>query len=96
MNEQEEQNEQQEIDGGKRVEAFLADPAVIAALNKLKSEYFAEFMQADGVDATMLVKAKVKVLEDFEMELTRVVHAGNVATIKRDRREKSPRPAGKR
>ena len=96
MNEQDIVNETQQIDDGRRVEAFLADSAVKSAMDKLKSQYFSEFMAAEGVDDTMLVKAKVKVLEDFTVELLKTVHTGIVATRQREKRQKNQSTAGKR
>lgn len=96
MSEQDKLTEQQQIEDGQRIEAFLNDPVVKKSMDRLKTDYFAEFMKAEGVEQTMLVKAKVKVLEDLTVEFLKVTHAGQVAKIQRDRREKNQRPAGKR
>lgn len=80
--------EQKQIDDGERIEAFLADPAVQGAVDRLKLRYYDEFMNAPDAEISR-VRAKTQVLVDILTELRIVEHTGKIARATRARRERN-------
>jgi len=81
--------EQEEIDDYRRVEAFLADPAVKRAIATVNERIFAEFKGATTAVAMESAWAKSKALDLLADELMRTMDAGKMALRGREDREKS-------
>lgn len=77
-------SEQEVIDAGRRVEQFLADPAITDALEGLERAYLEELITAPS-DQLHHVRTKVTVLRDFATSLRGVVDRGKRAGIERAR-----------
>lgn len=88
-----EQKEQQEIDDGRRVEAFLADAAVKRALDTVRNQFYAEFISAKTSDERTNAWAKSNALVEVTNELVTVMSNGRVAQRQRDVREERQRAA---
>lgn len=89
--------EQEIIDAGKRIEQFLADPAVVQAFERLEKQYFEDFKKALTADERVLLHAKAIVLDDVRRALRAVKDAGTRAKIEAERRERTtPQSRGRR
>lgn len=80
--------EEQNIEYKRRVEAFLADDAVVYALSGLKRDYFEAFSKP-GLPPTGLseLHAKVRALSDIGDALQSVINAGTMAQAQKANRE---------
>ena len=76
-----------QIDDGRRVEAFLADPAVKRAIQRVNDNIFTEFKSATTTVAMEGVWAKSKALDLLADELVRVMSNGQIAQHTRDQQE---------
>ena len=76
------------IAAGGRVEAFLADDAVAGALVKMEQEYVRAWRAATTVEEREAEHAKMRVLDDFRLELRTIVDRGKMsaATVARAER----------
>jgi len=79
--------EQEEIDAGKRVKEFLADPAVQEVLKRIEKQYLGDFREADTDDKRRNVWASTKALQDFVAALGGTLDSGRFAAHKRSTRE---------
>jgi L-lactate utilization protein LutC len=70
---------QQEIDDYHRVEAFLADPAVKRAIQKVTDDIFAEFKRAKTTVEMETAWAKSKALDALAGELVATMNGGKIA-----------------
>lgn len=82
-----EKTEQQAIDDYRRVEAFLADPAVKAAIKAVRDGIYVEFQAAQSSVQMEMAWAKSKAMTAIEDELLRTMAQGQVALKARERRE---------
>lgn len=80
-------NEQELIDTGRRIEQFVKDPAVQAAIARMATQYFSDFKAAKTQDQMKIAHAQSSVLDDFINELQKDVDRGEVAKIQRTSRE---------
>jgi hypothetical protein len=86
----EQASEQAVIDAGKRVEAFLADEAVRAALEAMREQNYALFLGAPDDAGRAQAQAQAVVLKGFEAMLRGTVEHGKRAGIERDQRDRAP------
>lgn len=82
-------SEYEQIQAGERIQAFLADPAVDGALEKLESRYVREWKASQNVDERNALHAKVCVLEDLKLELRAIVNTGTRAKVESERKARS-------
>lgn len=87
MTDAEEQKEREEIGAYQRVEQFLADPAVKAAITKLRDGYYDEFRASKTSADRDYVHAKITVLDEFAGEMIRTIKVGEMSKVQRERRE---------
>ena len=90
----EQHTEQQEIVDARRVETFLADAAVKRALNKVRDQFYAEFLNAKTTDERTNAWAKSHALAAMTNELVTTMSNGKVAQHmqkQRDEREERER-----
>lgn len=84
-------SEQEQIDDYRRVEAFLADPAVKRAFTKVKESVYRRFEDArdpeQALDAWMLTRA----LSQISTELIITMNDGKIAFQKQEQREQAER-----
>ena len=81
-------NEQELIDAGARIEAFVKDEAVQAAIAQMAAKNYTAFKEAKTPDELMKASAKAGVLDDFVHELQIVIDRGDAAKIQRRDRER--------
>lgn len=89
-------SEQQDIDDGRAVEAFLANPAVKRALTAVRDRFYDEFKKATTGDERTNAWAKSRALDDLADELVGIMGNGKVAERQRDDREARQQAADKR
>lgn len=79
---------EQEIQDGQRVTQFLTDPAVQAALQRLKEKYQGEWMAGQTPSDRENAWAKARALDDFAIELSATQGRGERANanLKREQR----------
>lgn len=82
-----EDNEQKQIDDYRRVEAFLADPAVKEAIRKLDQGFYAAFKNASTPEKREEAWAKTAALEALSGELLATMSGGQLVLKKREQRE---------
>jgi L-lactate utilization protein LutC len=70
---------EQEIDDYRRVETFLADPAVKRAIQKVNDDIYAAFKSAKSTVEMESAWAKSKVLDAFANELMATMNSGKIA-----------------
>lgn len=80
-------NEQELIDTGRRVEQFVKDPAVQAAVARMATQYYSDFKAAKTQDAMNIAHSKSSVLDEFLNEMQKDIDRGEVAKIQRRSRE---------
>lgn len=80
--------EQDKIDAGARIEMFVKDPDVQAAIARLASENYAEFKAAATDDEIRMAHAKGVVLDSFVDALQGIIDEGAVKKIQRNERER--------
>ena len=80
--------EQEAIDDYRRVEAFLADPAVKEAFAEVDAQITREFKASKSNADMEAAWAKSKALDMLAGELLRTMNAGQVALMQREQREK--------
>jgi hypothetical protein len=78
--------EEQKILAGQRVEAFLADSAVIAAFKRLDEQYAHDWKASNSREEREVLHAKARALDDIAAELRGVVNTGVRAKVESDRR----------
>ena len=83
-----EKTEQQAIDDYRRVEQFLADPAVKEAIRVVNDKIFAEFKGATGSVQMEAAWAKSKALDMLSDELMRTMAQGQMLLRQRELKEK--------
>lgn len=81
-------NEQELIDAGARVKAFVADEAVQAAIAQMAANNYAKFKEAATPDDLLKASAKASVLDDFVHQLQISIDRGEAAGINRKERER--------
>ncbi len=81
-----EEQENELVAKAARLEQFLAEPAVIEAVERLDRKYYEAFKQAVTAEEVAVVKARSSVLVDFFNELRVTVSGGKHTSITRDRR----------
>lgn len=80
--------EQEQIDTGLKIEAFVKDPDVQKAIARLAGENYADFKAATSVDDIRMAHAKGVVLDSFIEALQGIVDEGIGARIQRRDRER--------
>lgn len=83
-------DEQERIEAGRRVAEFLDDPVIQAAIERVRQEYLALFVEAESDHELVVIQSAVRALHDIEQELRRVRASGERAEIERQRREDYP------
>jgi hypothetical protein len=76
-----------------RLEQFLAEPAVLEAIERLDKKYYEAFKACVTAEEVAVVKARSSVLADVLNEFRVTVSGGKHTSITRDRR--NSRTAGK-
>jgi hypothetical protein len=82
-----EKTEQELIDDYRRVEAFLADPAVKGALRDLNAEIFEDFKRANAPEQKDAAWAISKALDLLSDKLIRTMAQGQMALKQKEQRE---------
>jgi hypothetical protein len=72
-------SEEQAIRDGERIEAFLADETVQAAMQRVKGQAYDAFIAAKSTDEMVAAKAKFDAAEAFETALRATVDRGTFA-----------------
>jgi hypothetical protein len=85
---QENPKEQEQIDAGERVKAFVLDPAVSSAIARLASENYDAFKKSKSDDEVRMAHARGTVLDDFVDALQGIIDVGTGAKIQRNDRER--------
>lgn len=85
------EKEQQEINDYQRVEAFLADPAVKAAIKKLDEQFYAQFKGAETIEKRDQAWAKSRALDALSGELLATMSNGQQVLRQRELREAQER-----
>lgn len=80
------ETEDSRIADGSRVAAFLAEPAVQAAIERLKTKYYEGFKSASTRDDLNAQWSKAHVLDDMLSELQAVQDSGTRASADKQRR----------
>lgn len=80
-------NEQELIDAGSRVRAFVEDEAVQAAIARTAAQNYADFKTATTPADLLKASAKASVLDDFIHQLQITIDRGEAAGIQRKDRE---------
>lgn len=90
--------EQEQIDDYRRVEAFLADPAVKRAFKAVDERITAEFKAAQSSTQMEMAWAKSKALDALAGELMSVMVNGQMALKQREQKQEAEnrRTAGRR
>lgn len=83
-----EQTEQEKIDAGARIEAFVKDPDVQAAIARLASQNYNDFKAAVSDDEIRQAHSQGVVLDNFVAALQGIVDEGTVKKIQRNERER--------
>jgi hypothetical protein len=81
-------SDEEVIHAGRRIEAFLADPEIKEAFDRIATRYVAELREAKDTDVILRLHAKFQVIEDVQRELRAAKDTGTRASIERDQREK--------
>jgi len=68
--------EDEQIEAGQRIAAFLEDEAVKRALQRLAAKYYDEFKAARTAEGRESAHSKAMVLDDFANEMRSVVDTG--------------------
>lgn len=84
---------QERIEAGRRVAAFLAEPAIVAAFDTLKTNHYEEFLAATERGAIDKAHSKAKVTSELLAELRAVVERGEFEANKIKRAERTQTPA---
>lgn len=85
--------EQQQVEAGKRIEAFLADDAIKAALVDLEKRYVSEFKDSKTPAEREAIHAKMVALQDLFASALGTVTSGKFSQHKLDvaNRQRTPR-----
>lgn len=89
-----EQSEQEQIDAGARVRAFVQDVAVQAAITRMATKNYELFKQAKSPEELFQASARGSLLDAFIAELQVTIDRGAVSRINRDGREQREKKAG--
>lgn len=65
-----------------RVQGFLADDAITAALGKLERKYYEDFKKADTDASRLRAQSRAVVLADFLNEMQIILDAGERETLR--------------
>lgn len=87
-------NEQELIDAGARVKAFVQDEAVQAAIARMATKNYDLFKKAAAPEELLKASARAGLLDDFVNELQITIDRGDMARINRDSREQHEKRAG--
>lgn len=87
-------NEQKEIEAGRRIEQFLEDEAIQGAFEKLRTLAYAEFLSATP-DKALAVQAFAQALDKIKNELRVIAGNGQLAQRSRDQRQKAEQSRSK-
>lgn len=74
-------------EAGQRIELFLADEAVQAALKAMKEQNYRLFVTAPDEKGRAMAQAQALVLEQFETMMHATVDAGERETTEQERRD---------
>ena len=81
----------QAIQNAMRVQNFLKDDAVSAAIGRLERKYFEEFKKAESSEARVRAWSKATLLDDFLNELQIVIDTGELAVLELARPAPKPK-----
>lgn len=87
-------NEQKEIEAGHRIEQFLKDEAILSMFEKLRGLFYAEFLSAKPTEA-VAIQGKANALAEIENEMRVIVGNGELASRRRDQRQKAEQSRSK-
>ena len=78
------------LDTAQRIELFLKDDAVQAAISAMKEQNYKLFLGATTAEARAMAQAQAIVLEGFETMLRATVSAGERERLEQEQRERAP------
>lgn len=78
------------IKAAQRIELFLADEAVQAALQAMKEQNYELFRAAKDEEGRRMAQAQAIAMEAFESMMRQTVDAGERARIELERHERAP------
>lgn len=82
----EEKDEGKAIQDGDAVRAFLENPVIKDAFERVNKKYFAQFSSSDDKDEIEMVHARARALVDVARELRAVMSNGEMAQAQRKAR----------
>lgn len=77
-------------DAARRIDQFLKDEAVQAAIAAMKKENYRLFLVADDAEARLMAQARALNLDQFETALRGLVDAGERETTEEERAARRP------
>lgn len=79
---------EKEIRDAERVVAFLADPAVEGAIERLRQKYYDEFKSSTTPERRTDAWSSARVIDDFANELRAVVENGVAARARLEKQQR--------